>query len=299
MIARAKAKKPDGPVEIVADPQRPTSHFNIRLKFQSTRWEQWLLLTSDHHWDNPKCRRDLLERDLNECRARKGLALSFGDTFCAMQGPHDKRMAKGDTRSEHDTPAYYDDLVNTGAEWYGQWKDLWLLMTSGNHETSVLKHSSTSLIDRLAAALRQQGGFCRAGSYRGWANFQFDGLNDKNARVIHWHHGFGGGGPVTKGLIDNHRMQTYVRGADIYCMGHVHYQNLDINEVEEYRAGQGPVKKREYFVRCSSYKDEFGSDGYHIEKGRGPRPLGGWWCRLYSKAGRNGVGIELTPTEMD
>ena len=35
-------------------------------------------------------------------------------------------------------------------------------------------------------------------------------------------------------------------------------------------------------LRCSTYKDEFqdGDHGFHVEKGRGPRPMGGWWLRF-------------------
>jgi hypothetical protein len=40
--------------------------------------------------------------------------------------------------------------------------------------------------------------------------------------------------------------------------------------------------KTRHYVRCGTYKDEFedGHAGFHVEKGRGPRPLGGWWQRF-------------------
>ncbi len=37
-----------------------------------------------------------------------------------------------------------------------------------------------------------------------------------------------------------------------------------------------------FAIRGSTYKDEYvdGYEGWHTEKGRGPRPLGGWWLRF-------------------
>ena len=45
----------------------------------SKNWEQWVLLVSDQHWDNPLCERDLLADHYNEAVARGAPILSFGD----------------------------------------------------------------------------------------------------------------------------------------------------------------------------------------------------------------------------
>ena len=45
----------------------------------SKNWEQWVLLVSDQHWDNPLCDRELLADHYNEAVARGAPILSFGD----------------------------------------------------------------------------------------------------------------------------------------------------------------------------------------------------------------------------
>ena len=47
-------------------------------------------------------------------------------------------------------------------------------------------------------------------------------------------------------------------------------------------ASDVPKQRSAYYVRCSTYKDEYGQgvSGWHVERGQYPRPLGGWWMRL-------------------
>ena len=35
-------------------------------------------------------------------------------------------------------------------------------------------------------------------------------------------------------------------------------------------------------IRCGTYKDEFGdgAEGWAVEKGMGPRPMGGYWMEM-------------------
>lgn len=56
-----------------------------------------------------------------------------------------------------------------------------------------------------------------------------------------------------------------------------------------------PDHDQQEHLQLSTYKQEFDlRGGYHIEKGRPPKPLGGTWLRFYydSKA-RGNVGHEL------
>ena len=66
--------------------------------------------------------------------------------------------------------------------------------------------------------------------------------------------------------------------ADVFISGHIHRRNLDENIIAKVN-GSGSVEYRQQlFLRSSTYKMEI--DGYHAEKGRGPRPLGGWWVEF-------------------
>jgi UDP-2,3-diacylglucosamine pyrophosphatase LpxH len=53
-----------------------------------------VLLISDIHWDNPKCKRDLLKRHLDQAVEQGADILFNGDTFCLMQGAYDPRKSK-------------------------------------------------------------------------------------------------------------------------------------------------------------------------------------------------------------
>ena len=59
-------------------------------------WEQWFLLTSDRHWDNPKSNWELQKAHLDEALERAAGVIDVGDFFCAMQGRWDPRASKED-----------------------------------------------------------------------------------------------------------------------------------------------------------------------------------------------------------
>ena len=246
--------------------------------------EAWVLWMSDEHWDHPKCKLDLLKEHHNEAAERGAAIIKAGDTFCAMQGKGDPRGDKESVRAEHWGGNYLDLLVKTAADWYAPWKENIKVIGLGNHETSVYKHHETCLIERLCQSLRDKGGETRKGGYSGWVRMMMArGAQTCSYRAF-YHHGSGGGGPVTKGLIDFNRMAEYV-DADALISGHVHWKNT--TPVERISLNDASVIHRGemQYVRCGTYKDEFedGNAGFHIEKGRGPRPLGGWWLRLSFK----------------
>ena len=54
-------------------------------------WEQWFLLTSDRHHDNPHSDHELQKEHLDEALKRRAGIIDCGDFFCAMQGRWDPR----------------------------------------------------------------------------------------------------------------------------------------------------------------------------------------------------------------
>lgn len=117
----------------VTHPQRNVAVVAIDVADRTT-WEQWFLLTSDHHWDNPKCDRQLLKKHHDEAVDREAGILSVGDLYCAMQGKYDKRSNKSAVRPEHNVGNYLDALVSTAADWYGPYAHNYIVMSQGNHE---------------------------------------------------------------------------------------------------------------------------------------------------------------------
>lgn len=280
----------------------------LRLPKCARTEEMWVLWIADAHWDNPHCNRDLLKRHLDQALELDAPIVSVGDWFCAMQGKYDKRSDKSAMRPEHQCSEYLDALVSTSADWLAPYSRNLILMTDGNHETAIRKNHETDLLERLTERLRADGGITRHGGYHGWLRFNASrgraasanagagGGADTCSYTAFYDHGFGGGGPVTQGTIDFNRKRTQVRADAIIC-GHVHYKNLQTNTEVSLSRGNMLVRQTVHCVRCASYKDEYqdGFGGFQIERGQGPRPLGGWWQKLRYRAPNTG-GARLTAT---
>jgi hypothetical protein len=256
-----------------------------RVEFGGVNYPQlWAFLSSDWHWDNPKARLDLIERDLRQAKKVGGCVISAGDFFCAMQGKYDKRSSKDDLRPEHAGGSYLDRLVDTAAEFLKPYVDVMGLMTLGNHETAIYSHYETCLLTRLVERLRLLGSDGKVGGYNGWV--QFMGRSKSGVASAQWrlyyHHGSGGDSPVTQGLLGMNRVSQYV-DADGILSGHIHARNLS-TVCRERLSPNGQRRVGETaLIRTSTYKDEYAPlNGFHIEKGRGPRPVmrPGYWLSL-------------------
>ena len=271
----------------------------LTLKFDvASDWQQWIMLSSDHHVDNPMCRRDLLTRDLEKAQERDALIFFFGDTFCAMQGKYDKRSSMDDIRSEDVGEDYLDRIVNHAAELYSPFVANIALITKGNHETSIRKRHGTDIVSSLVTLLNINANGHRVyeGGYGGWVRFQFAVYTRKILRSLKYHHGAGGGGPVTRGVIQTNRQAVYLPDADIVVNGHTH-DSWVVPIARERLNRKGHVARDlVHFVRTPAYKDEYRDDygGFHTEKWGPPKPLGCVWLHFYYDRA-DGVRFELIP----
>lgn len=251
------------------------------LGISGTYPRQWMFLSSDWHWDNPKCDRDRLKRDLDWALRLNAPVFCFGDLFCAMQGKYDSRKSKEDLREEHQTAFYLDSLVDTAAKWLHPYRSVLALMSDGNHETAIRNHHETCLLSRLTDRLRREGSPVVKGGYAGWVLSTIrKGPPAANPSTrshrLYYFHGAGGGSSVTRGVGEFARLADFI-DADAYVCGHVH-QRTHVEASRQRLSARGSVTTRPvHYIRTSTYKDEFGTDGWHVEKGRGPRPLGGHW----------------------
>lgn len=245
------------------------------------------LLIGDCHWDNPDCDREQLAADLDRAVERDAPILIGGDFFCAMQGQWDRRASKEKLRDEHRSGCYLDSLVDTACEWLQPWKSHIMLLCRGNHETAILKHHETNLTDRLAAALRKTGSPVISGGYAGWIRIVIRNNTFWQSFVAHYHHGFGGGGAITKGKIDFNRYRDQAE-FDAMWSQHVHHTEVFDTRVAYLNQKNEVCHKTVWNLRTPSYKDEYrdGFGGWHVERGQGPRPKGGIWLEVYAK--RNG-----------
>ncbi|MBX3380948.1 MAG: hypothetical protein KF805_12720 [Phycisphaeraceae bacterium] len=239
------------------------------------------LLLSDVHIDS-KGHVDRSHRKLLDAAKAAGAPIiKLGDTFDAMQGPHDKRADKGATKDEHNGADYFDRLVNTAADVYAPYAHLLAYIGTGNHETAVLKHSGTNLITRLCERLNMKhGAKVVPGGYRGWIKFQFN-IRDssRTAKNLYWCHGAGGGGEVSMGVLKFKRRQTYLPDADIVATGHIHE---DVNaRVARYRLSDQGFESSDSILHVSvpSLKDSQTGKAFswEHEKEMPPKCDGAYW----------------------
>ena len=268
----------------------------------STGWEQWYLLVSDAHIDNAHADRKLFDKHMRQCRERGAKWLSNGDFLCLMQGAWDIRKDTSACRPEHQQGRYLDAVINTTADYVAPHADMALLFAPGNHENSVKKRHETDMNERLVEALRhRRPADCQAyaGKYANWVRFL---VRNKSRRqlvggsvVMYMHHGYGGGGPVTRGTIQTSRMAVYLPDADIIWTGHTHDEWIMPIQRARLSPHGRPYLDRVTHVRSPGYKDEFSEQaGWAVEKGMPPKPKGALWLRFYMDKFRNEYNGEST-----
>ena len=249
---------------------------------RNAEWEQWVLLRTDAHHDNPKCDQELERKHLEQARERGALVVDNGDLFCAMQGKWDKRADKSALRPEHVGSNYLDLLVDTAADFYGPYADLMAVMGRGNHETAISKRHETDLTDRLAERLRVRGSRVVASGYGGWVRFLFQCGTFRDSKTMHYYHGSGGGGPVTRGVIQTNRMAVVNPDADIIFTGHTHDEWIVPIQRQRVSDAGVPYQDEQLHLRAPGYKDAWGDGyaGWEVEKMLMPKPTGAMWLRF-------------------
>lgn len=274
----------------------------VKFDTLAADWEQWVLLTADRHHDNPYCRHDYERTHLEKAKERGALILDFGDLFCAMQGKYDPRSNMDDIRPEDVGADYLDRIVMHAAEFYAPYARNWLLLGKGNHETNILKRHGHDLTSQLAHRLSTDaGGRVYVGGYGGWVRFLFgDGKKFRGSKNLKYHHGAGGGGPVTRGVIQSNRQAVYLPDADVVVNGHTH-DSWHVPIARERLSIRGHVQRDlVHFIRTPGYKDEYGQGdkGFHIEKWGPPKPIGAVWmrfCASYSNGNKHPhIDVEFT-----
>lgn len=255
---------------------------------------QKFLLLSDLHADNPKADLKYLKRMLDKAKQEEARILLNGDTFDLMGGKFDPRGNKDDLRPEHRNGKYFDSVINWMAELLMPYAHNIDMIGLGNHETSTLRHHETDVVERLVGILNAQtGSTIDKGGYKGWISYKVlftDSEKDSTKRFnIHYIHGWGGGGPVTKGAIQMQRLDASTGTPDVVWQGHIHEVMYvqSVKEVININVSPPQIEGHTvHHVRTSTFKEEANTEaGYHVERGRPWKPLGGFWMTL------NGVSV--------
>ena len=248
-------------------------------------WEQWVMLRSDAHHDSVHCDRKLETQQLELAKERNALILDGGDLFDAMQGKDDRRRSYADLRPEYNVRDYFGEIVKHAAKDYAPYMDNWLLFGRGNHEQTVLDKVGVDLTSNVSYQLRTEHAapYAKTGGFGGYVRFVFrakgKGLGSKNLKYFH---GSGGGGVVTKSMINAQRQQGMYPDADIVWNGHYHEGWIHPQPVERISDMGVIYTSLQWHIRTPGYKDEYGdgSDGWAVEKGMGMKPRGCAWIHF-------------------
>lgn len=277
-IMATKKAKQETKVEQIA-----RNVIKIDFPYVHAGWEQWILLSSDRHFDSIHSDRDLQEEHLKKVKERNAYVADFGDIFDAMQGKYDPRRSYSDLRPEYKVENYLDEIVKDAGKFYRPYADRILVLGRGNHESSILKNNGVDLVSNLAYELNRDGAHVYTGEYGGWIIFEFGiGGTQKVAKRLKYFHGAGGGGPVTRGVIQTNRQAVYLPDADIVVNGHTHDAWHVPIQRERISPGGNVYQDTQHHIRTASYKDEYrdGAGGWHVETWKPPKPVGAAWLKF-------------------
>lgn len=253
------------------------------------------MLTSDRHVDSLHSDHALQKAHLDLAATRNAGVLDFGDLCDCMGGRYDKRADPKTIRPELRKGDYFDAVVGYNAAFLEPWAPYIIHMSEGNHETAAAKNAETNLTERIAERLKARGSPVVVGSYAGWVRFMFS-IYDRQRQSIklRYTHGYGGGGPVTRGVISTARELVYLPDAEILVSGHIH-ESYHVTVTREVLLDSGrPILRDTECLRCPGYKDEYtAARGWAVEKGMPPKPKGAWWVRFWLHAGHKDTGIRF------
>lgn len=247
-------------------------------------WEQWFLLTSDWHLDNPHCERKRLARTMDMARERRAVHLVIGDALDLMQGKYDPRSNKADIRPEYLGKPYLQAVMDDWSTFVGPYADQLALVTRGNHEQSVSRRVEWDVAENLSARLRaDHGARTQTGAYAGYLRLVFTNPTGTIRSIdAVYDHGSGGGGPVTRGIIGTNRRSVYTAPTDWVLTGHVHERwHVEIPREHFGRTGKVSLRSQHHLCLGGWKEERLKGSEWHVETGKPPKPIGGYWARVF------------------
>lgn len=254
-------------------------HFEFKLKTSGT---ESLFVCSDIHFDNPKCNRDKFFKDMDRAKKAGAYIVITGDFFCLMQGKYDRRRAKSAIRPEHNADNYLDLVINDAAEQLAPYADNILIITKGNHETSVSRNCETYILERLVERINtKKGSRIQVGAYRGYLTMRLDKHGRYHTIDIGYNHG-NWGGIITKGTLSVVRNAAVMPDCDIMLTGHTHDGWIVTQPRFKKNIHKRTVEiKNQWHVKTGTYKEEFAEgSGWAVERIGMPKHIGGAWIDI-------------------
>lgn len=234
-------------------------------------------VSSDWHFDNPKCNRKLLFKHLDMIKEKNGYIIVTGDLFCLMQGKYDKRSSKSDILPQHMQNNYLDAVIDEAIELLAPYAHNMLLISKGNHETSVSSRNETDVLKRLVDGLNiRTGSNIQLGQYTGYYTLCFNYRGKRKSLQVGYSHG-NWGGIITKGTLSVVRYSAIMPDCDVMFSGHTH----DGWIVTQPRLRRNEYKQKvevvnQWHIKTGTYKEEFeNGKGWAVERIAMPKHIGG------------------------
>lgn len=255
------------------------SDMAIAVDYHTTKNLKPLMVISDVHWDSKDCDRKLLKKHLNTAVEQDAAIIIIGDFFDLMEGRNDMRRSNT-ARAEHYAPNYLQKVVMDAAEWLQPYSKNIAMISNGNHETSVAKHTQVQTLTWLCYELRKQGSQVIEGDYQGFfvvrAVYEYEGKNTYFPYKIFYHHGLWGG-IISKGTQSVMRFGAVVPDADMIVTGHTHDQWMMLHTRYRLNKAYDVTLEDQIHLKLGTYKNEFKTgNGFAVEKIGLPKPVGGW-----------------------
>jgi predicted phosphodiesterase len=276
------------------------SDMAIAVDYYTTKNLKPLMVISDVHWDSKDCDRKLLKKHLNTAVEQDAAIIIIGDFFDLMEGRNDMRRSNT-ARAEHYAPNYLQKVVMDAAEWLQPYAKNIAMISNGNHETSVAKHTQVQTLTWLCYELRKQGSQVIEGDYQGFfvvrAVYEYEGKNTYFPYKIFYHHGLWGG-IISKGTQSVMRFGAVVPDADMIVTGHTHDQWMMLHTRYKLNKVYDVTLEDQIHLKLGTYKNEFKTgNGFAVEKIGLPKPIGGWMVdfNIEKNDVKNNV-LRATPT---
>lgn len=237
----------------------------------SNGFVQGFTLISDLHVGARNVDYELIKSELEEAKKNRDRILINGDIF-DMILVGDRKRFRADVL--HPKLAGKADIVDRAVDWavdlLSPYIDQIDMVGIGNHEEAVAKYHSVDVTKMLISLLRRKrrskAHVIHYGGYTGFVDYRFrhsgaknyDTRNQKGRRfVVYYHHGTGGGAPITKGMIDFSR-KMWVTGADLIWHGHKHTRvTSSVQTVGCPLTGDEPVIRDVRQVQTGAYFDTY------------------------------------------
>lgn len=225
-----------------------------------------LALFSDIHFDSPDCDRETLKKHLDFCKKDGRYILVNGDWFDAIILSDRKRAV---AHLIENTDQQLNKKLQESYDFLKPYQENIIFMGRGNHEESIIKFNGIDLLQMLTTMLNMGAEHkILYGNYSNFLRFTFkeQGKNQHTYNYdIYATHGAGGASPVTKGIIDNSRLQKSVL-ADLVWTGHRHNALIDASEPLLYidSAGNIVLKNRQSIQTPTYQKSRSIDDGVNF-----------------------------------